>query len=147
MPSGLDVMAALGNDEAVALLAPELERYQYSANLLAARTLLQEQPRAAWDATAYNVWLDALSQLARPPAAGAVPEVMRSRGWRRKQLQTQLASWAELRHDTILYVKQSYTSHAAITGVLGAVDATRGRRASQSRREKTRDRRRHRPRG
>ena len=29
--------------------------------------------------------------------------------WRRKQLQTQLASWAELRHDNLLYAKQSYS--------------------------------------
>jgi hypothetical protein len=29
--------------------------------------------------------------------------------YRRKQLATELASWAELRHDTILYAKQSYS--------------------------------------
>jgi uncharacterized protein DUF3160 len=34
---------------------------------------------------------------------------MRSQAWARKQLQAQLGSWSELRHDTILYVKQSYT--------------------------------------
>ncbi len=112
LPSGLDVMAAFGNDEAAALLAPELEHFQYSANLLAARTLIQEQPRALWNTTAYNVWLDALAQLAHPPVDGELPQVMRSRAWRRKELQTQLASWAELRHDTILYAKQSYTMHA-----------------------------------
>jgi hypothetical protein len=35
---------------------------------------------------------------------------MRSEAWGRRLLNTQLASWAELRHDTILYAKQSYTS-------------------------------------
>jgi hypothetical protein len=35
---------------------------------------------------------------------------MLTQAWRRKQLQTQLASWAELRHDTVLYLKQSYTA-------------------------------------
>ena len=35
---------------------------------------------------------------------------MRTEAWQRKQLQTQLASWAELRHDTVLYAKQSYTA-------------------------------------
>ena len=34
---------------------------------------------------------------------------MRTQAWQRKQLQTQLASWSELRHDTILYAKQSFT--------------------------------------
>jgi len=34
---------------------------------------------------------------------------MRSNIWKLKDLITSLSSWAELRHDTILYVKQSYT--------------------------------------
>jgi len=37
------------------------------------------------------------------------PEFMRTQAWQRRQLQTALASWTELRHDTILHVKQSYT--------------------------------------
>jgi hypothetical protein len=108
MPSGLDVAAALGNDEAVALLEPELEKWNYAANLLAARRLVEERPPAAWNGSAYDIWLSALSKLDDAPG-GELPEVMRGRSWQRKQLQTQLASWAELRHDTILYAKQSYT--------------------------------------
>ena len=58
-------------------------------------------------------------------AAGAVPRRRTSpraaacrrwparRPWGRRMLNTQLASWAQLRHDTILYVKQSYTSGVA----------------------------------
>jgi hypothetical protein len=34
---------------------------------------------------------------------------MRTEAWQRKLLQTQLASWSELQHDTVLYAKQSYT--------------------------------------
>ncbi|GAH43838.1 unnamed protein product, partial [marine sediment metagenome] len=37
------------------------------------------------------------------------PYFMQSEAWVDKQLSTALASWAELRHDTILYAKQSYT--------------------------------------
>src|SRR5580698_4030767 len=48
MPSGLDVAAALGNDEAVALLEPELEKWNYAANLLAARRIVEERAPAAW---------------------------------------------------------------------------------------------------
>jgi Protein of unknown function (DUF3160) len=108
MPSGLDVAAALGNDEAVALLEPELEKWGYAANLLAARRIVEERAPAAWNGTAYDIWLSALSKLDDVPG-GELPQVMRGRPWQRKQLQTQLASWAELRHDTILYAKQSYT--------------------------------------
>ena len=35
---------------------------------------------------------------------------MRTEAWQLKQLQTQLASWSELRHNTVLYAKQSYTA-------------------------------------
>nr|QNR61656.1 hypothetical protein GZ37B2_88 [uncultured archaeon GZfos37B2] len=34
---------------------------------------------------------------------------MQTDAWQDKELTTALASWAELRHDTILYAKQSYT--------------------------------------
>jgi hypothetical protein len=34
---------------------------------------------------------------------------MQTEAWQDKELNTALASWTELRHDTILYVKQSYT--------------------------------------
>ena len=108
MPTGLDVMAALGNNEAVLLLEPELEKWHYASNLLAARMLTKTQPPETWNVSAYNIWISALGQLGDLPT-GQVPAVMRSQTWQRKQLQTQLASWAELRHDTILYAKQSFT--------------------------------------
>jgi hypothetical protein len=110
MPTGLDVMSALGNDEAVSLLAPEIERHHYAANLLAARAVVEQLSPSTWDDTLYNVWLSALSKLDDVPAEPRFPSVMRSQAWQHKQLQTQLASWAELRHDTILYAKQSYTA-------------------------------------
>jgi hypothetical protein len=109
MPSGLDVMAALGNDEAVRLLEPDLERGQYVAELAAARQLVTEQRPQEWNAALYASWLDALRTLDdRPPGPG-FPRAMQTVAWRRKQLQTQLGSWSELRHDTILYVAQSYS--------------------------------------
>ncbi|GAF74534.1 unnamed protein product, partial [marine sediment metagenome] len=37
------------------------------------------------------------------------PTFMQTEAWQDKELNTALASWTELRHDTILYVKQSYT--------------------------------------
>jgi len=35
---------------------------------------------------------------------------MQTNAWQDKELSTSLASWTELRHDTILYAKQSYTA-------------------------------------
>jgi hypothetical protein len=45
----------------------------------------------------------------RPPSFASQPEAMRTAAWADKNLNTQTASWAELRHDTLLYVKQSYS--------------------------------------
>jgi hypothetical protein len=110
LPSGLDVMAAFGNDAAVGLLRPEIELHGYAGNLLALRQLIGEQKPEVWDASVYGIWLDALRTLDDTPDPKlAFPAVLRSEAWQKKQLQTQLASWAELRHDTILYAKQSYT--------------------------------------
>jgi hypothetical protein len=111
MPQGLDVMAALGNDAAVPLLKEELEHWHYSGNLQACRDLVTGQEPAFWKANLYNVWLDCLRSLAELPTGKHFPEALRTHAWRLKQLQAQHASWAELRHDTILYAKQSFTSY------------------------------------
>jgi hypothetical protein len=59
------------------------------------------------------MWLHALRALDdSPPPDAKLPEVMKTQAWQRKMLQTQHASWAELRHDTLLYGKQSYTAFA-----------------------------------
>lgn len=110
MPSGLDVMAALGNDEAARLLRPELERFQYSSNLLAARRTVDDIRPEQFEENVPSLWLDSLRKLDDVPARGNFPEVMKRTPFKRKQLQTQLASWAELRHDTVLYGKQSYSA-------------------------------------
>jgi hypothetical protein len=110
MPTGLDVMASLGSDEATRLLRPELERFHYSSNLLAVRRTVDALPSEALEQSVGNLWLDSLRQLDDVPARGHFPEVMKRTPFARKQLQTQLASWAELRHDTVLYAKQSYSA-------------------------------------
>jgi hypothetical protein len=118
MPNPLDVaFGALGNGQAAALLRPELEEYEYAPNLSRMRTLVDGHPTQFWQGDLYNLWLSGLRALS--PAAGAggaesdtLPSTMRSEAWGRRLLNTQLASWAELRHDTILYAKQSYTTGA-----------------------------------
>jgi len=110
MPTGLDVMAALGSDEATRLLRPELESFHYSSNLLAVRRTIDDLAPAELEQNVASLWLDSLRKLDDVPAQGHFPEVMRRTPFLRKQLQTQLASWAELRHDTVLYAKQSYTA-------------------------------------
>jgi hypothetical protein len=123
MPRGLDAMAALGNDEATRLLEPDLTEFKYGSNLLAARRVVDAMKPEDWQASAYNQWLAAIRTLDDPPASKThFPEVMQREAWQRKQLRTSLASWAELRHDTILYAKQSYTSFYACEYPKGYVE-------------------------
>lgn len=123
MPAGLDVMAALGNDESLKLLEPELAKWNYSANLMATREFVNLHPAAYWKANLYTLWLDCLRTLhADKSGDKRFPEAMRTRAWQMKQLQTQLGSWAELRHDTILYAKQSYTARPSCEYPTGYVE-------------------------
>lgn len=123
MPAGLDVMAALGNDEALKLLEPELTKWNYSANLLASREFVGLHPAAYWKSNLYVLWLDCLRELQKDMSGEKrFPQAMRSKAWQMKQLNTQLGSWAELRHDTILYAKQSYTARPACEYPAGYVE-------------------------
>jgi hypothetical protein len=117
------VMAALGSDLAVGLLEPAIDRYHYGSNLLALRRVVDAMQPDDWNANVYNQWLAALRTLDDPPAPQAhFPEVMRREAWQKKQLRAALASWAELRHDTILYAKQSYTAVASCEYPTGFVE-------------------------
>lgn len=118
MPNPLDVAyAALQNDHAGLLLQADLERYDYASDLASMRAIVDSEPREFWELSLYNRWLDALRTLSPDRAMKLetgenLPQIARTEAWGRRLLNTQLASWAELRHDTILYVKQSYTSAA-----------------------------------
>ena len=113
MPDPLDVaFAALGNDQALPLLEGGLRQYGYAPQLGQARLLVDEHGEAYWQSNLYNLWLGALRELSPSTEAAGLPEVATTEPWGRRLLNTQLASWAELRHDTILYAKQSYTTGA-----------------------------------
>lgn len=115
LPDPLDVAyAALANDQAVSLLAEDLETHAYAPALESMRVLGDAHPPGFWDANLYNIWLSSLRALSlRPADAAGLPAVAQTEAFGRRMLNTQLASWAELRHDTILYAKQSYTTGIA----------------------------------
>jgi hypothetical protein len=62
-----------------------------------------------WAQNLYWSWLWALEPLAVGGWGEGYPHFMRSERWEDRALTGALGSWAELRHDTILYGKQSYT--------------------------------------
>jgi hypothetical protein len=116
LPNPLDVaFAALGNNAAAPLLASELARYpNYPGALHDARRLVDAHGDDFWAGSLYSAWLGALRGLSvpdgDPTAVAGLPSVMQTEPWARRVLNTQLGSWAELRHDALLYAKQSYTA-------------------------------------
>lgn len=109
LPNPLDVMFVLGNDNTLPLLQDELERYQYSSQLASLRYLIESYDKKFWDASLYNVWLQSIRKLNPTADLTSYPLFMRTVAWQQEKLNTQLASWAQLRHDNLLYAKQSYT--------------------------------------
>lgn len=110
LPSELDVQFALGNNAAARHLAPDIAKYNYQGTLHELRFLVDAHPPAFWDANLYNGWLAAIRALGDRSDFARWPEAMRTAAWADKTLNTQTAAWAELRHDTLLYVKQSYSA-------------------------------------
>jgi hypothetical protein len=120
IPTCLDVaFAALGNDQVVPELAARLtdaggrrfrDGLNYQHNLAAARNVVDGLEPPAWEESLYACWLACLRELSAPTTDARYPEAMRTRAWAMKTLNTQLASWAQLRHDTVLYARQSSTA-------------------------------------
>lgn len=132
LPSALDVaFAVFANDHVAEWIARRIldrkglrfrdgELYQH--NLTAVRQVLDSLPRRVWTENVYMHWLYTLRALSRPAKGRSLPQVMRTKAWAMRTLNTQLASWTQLRHDTILYVKQSYTSGAGCYYPAGFVE-------------------------
>src|SRR5439155_7910251 len=94
----------------------------YQHNLAAVRAVVEQHPESAWNQNIYMQWLATLRELSAPATGPFYPDAMRTRAWAMKDLNTQLASWTQLRHDTILYAKQSYTFGAQCSYPAGFVE-------------------------
>lgn len=112
-PRGLDVAAVLGSERALAILeaAGDTDYDGYAEQLARLQADFAELPAEQWNATLYWNWLYSLQPLLEPKGDG-YPPFMGSAAWADKDLNTWLGSWTELRHDTILYAKQSYSAEA-----------------------------------
>lgn len=110
MPSPLDVgYAALANEEARLLLREDLARHGYATELERVRRVVDAEIASDGAPSLYNRWLAALRALSTSnPGGDREPlDAPRMTAWNRRVLNTQLASWSELRHATRLYAKQS----------------------------------------
>ena len=111
LPTGLDVFAAMGVSQAERILTKELNEAKrwdgYEANM---KRMKQRMDSINWNDNVANVWLSALKEVASPASAQDehthTPYFMLTPQWEKKGLNAALASWAELKHDAILYAKQ-----------------------------------------
>ena len=103
-PMGLDIMAAMGSETAKEIqrqMKENMEWEGFRAGMDTAQIIMQ---RIHTDTTVANHWMRVL-QLVGDSTADA-PYFMRTPQWGKKSLNAMLASWAELKHDAILYAKQ-----------------------------------------
>ncbi|MCJ7558269.1 MAG: DUF3160 domain-containing protein [Gammaproteobacteria bacterium] len=106
LPSGLDVMAALGSEAAYSALvaAGETGYFHYPEQMVILQQAVSDQPENEWLNTFYSAWLYVFfPQLNR--VVGEYPAYMGTEAWAYKDLNSALGSWAELKHDTALYTK------------------------------------------
>ncbi len=109
-PRGLDVMAILGSDRARTILVEEgdTDYIDYWLRFNELKAEFDALDLSDWNRNLYWGWLYSLRALIEGFGEG-YPNFMRTQAWQKKELNAALASWTELRHDTILYAKQSYT--------------------------------------
>lgn len=108
VPKGLDVMAALGSEEAYSILDEmgETTYVNYPEQMTKLRGEISALELDSWTQNLYWAWLHAFDPLLELKGA-QYPSFMQTQAWTRKDLHTALGSFAELKHDTILYAKQA----------------------------------------
>ncbi len=121
-PRGLDVATVLGSQRAHAILDYENDsKYiNYEETVQKLKNEFQSLPSQQWSENLYWNWLYALLPTLTIKASG-YPIFMQQQSWLDKDLNSFLGSWTELRHDTILYAKQSYTVEATSAGPGGEI--------------------------
>ena len=107
LPKSLDFLAAQGSEEAYSILKNmgETAYANYDSQLKKVKKEVSGFGLDSWTQNLYWSWLYALQPIF-VPKGDQYPAFMRTQAWLRKDIQTALSSWTELKHDTILYAKQ-----------------------------------------
>ncbi|MDY9927073.1 DUF3160 domain-containing protein [Methanosarcina sp.] len=112
-PPALNIMDLLGSERAKEHLKNQgiSETEEYKKAHISLKNEFEAFDEEYWNKNLYWAQLYALKPLLVSYPAG-YPTFMQTEAWEDKQLNTALASWTELRHDTILYAKQAYFTGA-----------------------------------
>lgn len=104
-PSGLDVMDAMGVKEATSILSALNKQQPWTDyDRLRDEQFRRCEKFSGWNNTLYDKWTHILCVMQE--GRDEQPAYMKTKAWRRKQLNTALASWALLKHDAVLYAEQ-----------------------------------------
>jgi len=103
VPKGLDFMAAMGVSAAEQILMEEKTDWKDLGKNL--KLMKQRMGEIDWSETIATQWMQSLKVLNSQPK-DKLPYFMLNPEWSKKDLNAALASWAELKHDAILYAKQ-----------------------------------------
>jgi hypothetical protein len=107
MVKGIDIMAVFGNKFADQLLSAEKKEIaRFDINYNASKNMFDKFDNNDFRSTFYNSYLRIIKETTNPDNLNKF-YFTQSDAWDKKSLLTSLGTWAELRHDTILYVKQN----------------------------------------
>ncbi len=116
LPKAMDLFNVFGNKEAENIMLNVYNENKNEAYVNQVKTLRKEIDSFTikdWLQNLYWGWLSLLKTYAKGKRGSGYPFFMQNENWSRKELFTALASYTELKHDTILYAKQSYTLKTA----------------------------------
>ena len=108
MPSGLDIFSVFGSEIAADLQSENSAYAEYDSQVHALKEYFANLTDEEWTENLYSSWIYGLQSLLRSNYTG-YPGFMQNDAWKNRVLMGTMGSWAELRHDTILYAKQSYS--------------------------------------
>ncbi len=114
-PTSVEVPAAMGDDTAIEILKEDTDAYDYpnySDQMSYLRSYIESLDLSSWTQNLYWGWMYTLNGFVGDTATG-YPGFMQTEKWQKKELNTYVASWTELKHDTILYSKQVYAELGA----------------------------------
>jgi len=116
--TALEVMSIMGNKTAdsltqnwMAINAPDSDKI-LNKNIKNLKDGFSKINDDIWTQNIYWGWLYTLKSLNDGDTnKSGYPMFVKNDDWNKKSLQTQLGSWTELKHDTLLYAKQSYAEY------------------------------------
>ena len=103
-PKGLDFFAAMRVPAAERILIDEQNQWKGFTPMLEKMKMRMQEIK--WGETIATEWMSTLRSLCDHDPQLNLPYFMVTKEWDLKDLNAMLASWAELKHDAILYAKQ-----------------------------------------